>query len=97
RIDVRQLESGKAVGLPVAIRLSGTDTQTLRTYAERTKAILTETSIAERVRDDWGDESFALHVKTDPDRANIAGLTNQDVAMASLTATSGHQVTVLRE
>jgi multidrug efflux pump subunit AcrB len=97
RIDVRQLESGKAVGLPVAIRLSGTDPQTLRTYAERTKAILTETSIAERVRDDWGDESFALRLKTDPDRANLAGLTNQDVAVASLTATSGHQVTSLRE
>ena len=97
RIDVRQLESGKAVGLPVSIRLSGEDPQQLRAYAERAKAILVETSIAERVRDDWGDESFAVHLRTDPDRANIAGLTNQDVAMASLTATSGHQVTLLRE
>jgi multidrug efflux pump subunit AcrB len=97
RIDVRQLESGKAVGLPVAIRLSGDDPEQLRAYAERAKAILTETSIAERVRDDWGDESFAVHLRTDPDRANIAGLTNLDVAMASLTATSGHQVTSLRE
>ncbi|HEX4900766.1 MAG TPA: efflux RND transporter permease subunit, partial [Pyrinomonadaceae bacterium] len=97
RIDVRQLESGKAVGLPVSIRLSGEDQQTLRVYADRAKAILAETSFAERVRDDWGDESFAVRLKTDPDRANIAGLTNQDVAMASLTATAGHQVTSLRE
>ena len=97
RIDVRQLESGKAVGLPVAIRLSGEDQQMLRAYAERAKAILAETGIAERVRDDWGDESFTVHLKTDPDRANIAGLTNHDVAMASLTATSGYQVTKLRE
>ena len=97
RIDVRQLESGKAVGLPVAIRLSGGDQQMLRAYAERAKAILAETGVAERVRDDWGDESFTVHLKTDPDRANIAGLTNQDVAMASLTATSGYRVTTLRE
>ena len=97
RIDVRQLESGKAVGLPVAIRLTGADPQTLRAYAERTKGIFEETGIAERVRDDWGDESFALHLKTDSDRANSAGLTNLDVAMASLTATAGHQVTTLRE
>jgi multidrug efflux pump subunit AcrB len=97
RIDVRQLESGKAVGLPVAVRVSGQDVQMLRSYASRVKAILEETEIAERVRDDWGDESFAVRLKTDPDRANIAGLTNHDVAMASLAATYGTQVTTLRE
>ncbi len=97
RIDVRQLESGKAVGLPVAIRVSGQDVQTLRSYASRVKAILEETEIAERVRDDWGDKSFAVRLKTDPDRANIAGLTNHDVAMASLSATYGKEVTTLRE
>ena len=97
RIDVRQLESGKAVGLPVAIRLTGTDIPTLRGYSERAKAILEETAIAERVRDDWGEESFAVRLKTDSERANTAGLTNYDVAMASQSAMSGHQVTTLRE
>ncbi len=97
RIDVRQLESGKAVGLPVAIRLSGEDITTLRGYAERTKAILEKTAIADRVRDDWGEESFAVRLKTDAERANTAGLTNYDVAMASQSAMSGHQVTTLRQ
>ncbi|HKG78784.1 MAG TPA: efflux RND transporter permease subunit, partial [Pyrinomonadaceae bacterium] len=97
RIDVRQLESGKAVGLPVAIRVSGQDVKMLRSYARRVKEILEETEIAERVHDDWGDESFAVRLKTDPNRANIAGLTNHDVAMASLSATHGKQVTTLRE
>jgi len=97
RIDVRQLESGKAVGLPVAIRLSGEDIGMLRGYADRVSAILEETSIAERVRNDWGEESFAVRLKTDSERANNAGLTNYDVAMASQSAMSGHQVTTLRE
>src|SRR5690349_8339652 len=97
RIDVRQLESGKAVGLPVAIRLSGEDTSVLRGYADRVKSILNETSIADRTRDDWGEESFAVRLKTDSERANNAGLTNYDVAMASQSAMSGHQVTQLRE
>jgi multidrug efflux pump subunit AcrB len=97
RIDVRQLESGKAVGLPVAIRLSGEDTSMLRGYADRVKSILEETKIADRVRDDWGEESFAVRLKTDSERANTAGLTNYDVAMASQSAMSGHQVTQLRE
>jgi multidrug efflux pump subunit AcrB len=97
RLDVRQLESGKAVGLPVAIRLSGEDTGVLRGYADRVKSILNETSIADRTRDDWGEESFAVRLKTDSERANNAGLTNYDVAMASQSAMSGHQVTQLRE
>lgn len=97
RIDVRQLESGKAVGLPVAIRLTGEDPQTLRAFAERVKAILENTQLAERVRDDWGGESFAVRLQTNPDRAIISGLTNIDVAMASVTATYGQRVTSLRE
>jgi multidrug efflux pump subunit AcrB len=97
RIDVRQLESGKAVGLPVAIRLTGEDIPMLRGYAERTKAILEETAIADRVRDDWGEDSFAVRLKTDSERANTAGLSNYDVAMASQSAMSGHQVTTLRQ
>ena len=97
RIDMRQLEQGKAIGLPISIRLTGHDPQTLRNQAEQVKAIFEKTSIAERIRDDWGQESFAVRLKTDPDRANIAGVTNLDVAMASLSATSGHRVTSLRE
>jgi multidrug efflux pump subunit AcrB len=97
RIDVRQLESGKAVGLPVAIRLSGEDINTLRGYAARVQSIIEETEIAERPRDDWGEESFAVRLKTDAERANTAGLTNYDVAMASQSAMSGHQVTSLRD
>jgi multidrug efflux pump subunit AcrB len=97
RIDVRQLESGKAVGVPVQIRLSGSDIPTLRNLAERVKTILQGTGIAERVHDDWGTESFAVNLKTDPDRANLAGVTNIDVAASSAAATTGMQVTTLRE
>jgi hypothetical protein len=39
RIDVRQLESGKATGMPVSLRLSGEDPQVMRSYAERVKRI----------------------------------------------------------
>jgi multidrug efflux pump subunit AcrB len=81
----------------VAIRLSGEDIGMLRNYADRVSTILEETSIADRVRDDWGEESFAVRLKTDSERANNAGLTNYDVAMASQSAMSGHQVTQLRE
>ena len=77
--------------------VEGGVTEQTRQVLENVKAILEETEIAERVRDDWGGESFSVHLKTDPDRANIAGLTNHDVAMASLSATYGNEVTTLRE
>lgn len=97
RIDVRQLESGKAVGLPVQIRISGDDAATLRAQAEQVKEIFRAIPIAARIRDDWGDESFTVRLRTDPDRANLAGVSNYDVAAASATAISGHSVTSLRE
>ncbi|MBS1788220.1 MAG: efflux RND transporter permease subunit [Acidobacteria bacterium] len=97
RVDVRQLESGKAVGLPVQIRISGEDMALLRSQAEQVKEIFRSIPYATRVRDDWGDESFTVGLHTDPDRANLAGVTNYDVAAASATATSGYLVTKLRE
>jgi multidrug efflux pump subunit AcrB len=97
RIDVRQLESGKAVGLPVAIRISGDDAPTLRAKAEQVMDIFRAIPQAARPRDDWGDESFTVKLQTDPDRANLTGITNLDVAAASATALSGYAITSLRE
>jgi multidrug efflux pump len=97
RIDVRQLESGDSVGLPVAIRISGEDIGTLRATAERVKRILGNIPLASRVRDNWGEDRFNVELKVDSDRANLAGLTNLDVAGSSSTAISGTSLTALRE
>jgi multidrug efflux pump subunit AcrB len=83
--------------MPVEVRIAGGDMVTLRQEAEKVKNILRATSYAQRVRDDWGDDSFAVKLETDPDRANAAGITNLDVAASSAAGISGGQVTVLRE
>ena len=97
RIDVRQLESGDAVGLPVQIRVSGDDSATIRDIAGRVKNTLRSIPIAARVRDDWGEDRFNADLAIDPDRANLAGVTNLDVAQASSAAMNGYQVSTLRE
>jgi multidrug efflux pump subunit AcrB len=97
RIDVRRLETGSPIGVPVSIRVSGEDIATLRGLADEVSEILRTTPHAERVRDNWGPESFAVRLKTEPDLANAAGLTNYDVAAASATALAGHVVSTLRE
>jgi multidrug efflux pump subunit AcrB len=97
RLDVRQLETGPPVGIPVSIRLSGDDVATLRELSGRLAGIFRAMPIASRVRDNWGPESFAVRLRTDSDKANLSGLTNYDVAAAAASAMSGVPVSVLRE
>ncbi|MCL2447654.1 MAG: efflux RND transporter permease subunit [Polyangiaceae bacterium] len=97
RIDVRELENGKPVGVPISFRISGSDIGVLRDLAEKTAAILRSDPRAERVRDDWGEESFQVNLRVDPDRANLAGVTNFDVARSSAGSLNGEVVGSLRD
>jgi multidrug efflux pump subunit AcrB len=93
RVDVRQLEMGPPVGVPVAIRLSGDDMPTLQALSAQLMATLRRNPHAERVHQDWGAQSFTVDVAIDPDRANRAGLTNADVAVSTAVGLNGLEVT----
>ena len=41
------------------------------------------------VQNDWFAESPEVKLKIDPDRANLAGITNRDVAASTTAAMSG--------
>ena len=97
QIDVKQLEMAKPVGTPVAVEISGSDISTLRKLAEQAKGILRTTSLSARIRDDWGEPEFAVKLQTDPERANLSGITNLDVAAASALGMYGYPVTTLRQ
>ncbi|WP_342381493.1 efflux RND transporter permease subunit [Myxococcus stipitatus] len=97
RIDVRELETGKPVGIPVSVRVSGEDITQLRAIAERAKALFRSLPGTARTRDDWGSDTFSVKLEVDPDRANLAGVTNLDVALSSAAAMNGMTVGQLRE
>jgi multidrug efflux pump subunit AcrB len=97
RIDVRQLETGKPVGIPVSIRISGEDVATLRRLSSEVQAILRGQRDACRVRDDWGDAAMSVRLEVDPDRANLSGVSNLDAALSSAASLSGLPVATLRE
>jgi multidrug efflux pump subunit AcrB len=97
RIDVRQLETSRAIDAPVETRISGQDIGELRRLAEEVKEIYRALPEAERVRDDWGAESFVANLQVEQDRANLAGISNLDVAASSAVGISGFNVTNLRE
>jgi multidrug efflux pump subunit AcrB len=97
RLDARELETGKAVGIPVQVRVTGEGIETLREIGERVKTILRAVAIADRVRDDWGADSFKVRLTVDADRATFAGVSNREVALSSATAMNGILVTTVLE
>ncbi len=97
RIDVRQLDTGAASPYPVQIRISGDDPGVLRDTAKQVADIFRADPRAVRIRDDWGDPAFTVQLQVDPDRANLAGITNLDVAISSTMGMSGYPVAQLRE
>ena len=97
RIDVRQLENGAVVGVPVSFRISGPEIAELRRASEEVRAILRRHPDVERARDDWGADSFAVRLEVNPDRASLAGVTNLDVAQSAAAGLSGARVGQLRD
>jgi multidrug efflux pump subunit AcrB len=97
RIDIRQLETGKPVGIPISIRISGADTDVLHRLSSDLQATFRAQPGATRVRDDWGEPTMTVRLKVDPDRANLSGVTNLDVALSSAASVNGLPVSTYRE
>ncbi|MGH9747624.1 MAG: efflux RND transporter permease subunit [Candidatus Acidiferrales bacterium] len=105
RVDVRQLQTNP-VDYPVELRVTGLadvksteedkDIANLRSISLKVGDVLRAVPVSARVRDDWGPDGYQVSLKVDPDRANLAGVTNQDVANSSTAAMSGTGLTNLR-
>jgi multidrug efflux pump subunit AcrB len=89
RCDVRQLETGKPVGIPISIRISGEDIATLRSIAGEVATALRAAPTSARVRDNWGPPGIIARLAVDDDRANLSGVTRLDVALSTSAAISG--------
>jgi multidrug efflux pump len=105
-ITVRQLQTNP-VETPVEILVSGQadvdpraeiqDIQTLRTIASQAMGIVRPSPGVSVLRDDWGPDSLQVKIEIDPDRANLVGISNADVANSSAAAISGAPVGTFKE
>jgi multidrug efflux pump subunit AcrB len=105
-VTVHQLQTNP-VEFPVEVRISGTsdvdparepaDIYNLRALADGVEGILRTVPGVQVVQNDWFGESPEVKLRIDPDRANLAGITNRDVATSTTAAMSGTAVTTLRE
>src|SRR6202023_1928156 len=73
------------------------DIQTLRGIAAQTMNILGQAKGIAVMRDDWSPDSPQVRIQIDPDRANVVGITNADVANSTAAAITGAPVGLLRE
>ncbi|MCR9199221.1 MAG: efflux RND transporter permease subunit [Planctomycetaceae bacterium] len=85
---------------PVTLRVSGNgnaDIAQLRQAAEDVKDIIRDQPETWNVHDKWGIDGYELNVNIDEDRANLAGVTNSQVAATLNAYFSGRLLTTFRE
>lgn len=94
---IRPLELGSPAWPPVAIRVSGRDTDQLFAMVDDIKARLRETPGATQITDNWGTRNKKIRIEIDDARARLAGVTHQDIALSLQTYFSGIETTEFRE
>ena len=97
RATVRSLQIGSPFAAPVEVRLSARDPETLWDMVTAVKARLRATAGARNVHDDWGPRSKKLVIDVDQARAQLAGVTNQDVAISLSAALTGFETIEFRQ
>ncbi len=107
-LEMRQIQLN-AVDYPIEIHImdmadfnytqevEARDITTLRELAGKLESILRKVPETAFVRNDWFEDSFIVKLEVDPDRANLSGITNKDVATSAATGLSGAELTTFIE
>ena len=96
-ITVGPLAGGGGGASDVAIRISGPEVDELYAISDDIKRILNDMPEATNISDDWGPKSKKVVIDIDQERAERAGVTNQDVAVSLRTSLSGFNAGSFRE
>ena len=97
RITVDLFMLGPPIRDPVAFRLSGQDADTLRRKAREMVGVFKGIPGTKEPYSNWGATGYQVDVKIDPYAANLAGVTNADVAFTTRALLSGAHLTTYRE
>ena len=88
---------GPPIRDPLAFRLSGPDSKILRHMAREMVLIFKQNPSTLTPYSNWGAPGYQVRVKIDPYAANLAGVSNADVALTIKTLLSGAHLTNYRE
>lgn len=96
-VTIHPLGLGPPIEIPIEVRVSGEDTETLFGLVDRVRSHLRSIPGTKSVRDNWGMRTKKLVVRIDEARALRAGVTNEDVAVSLQTVLTGIETTQFRE
>ncbi len=96
-INVSLLAGGGGGGGDVEVRVSGDSPDELYRIADRIKKKMTQIAAAKNIKDDWGPKIKKFIIDIDQDKANRAGVTNQDIAISLQTALTGFNAGSFRD
>ncbi|HLF66360.1 MAG TPA: efflux RND transporter permease subunit, partial [Gammaproteobacteria bacterium] len=94
---LRPLTFGPDAWPPIAIRISGRDTDELFTLSEAVKAHLMTLPGTKFVTDDWGARSKKIVLNIDEAKAQMSGVTHEDIALSVQTFLTGIEASEYRE
>ncbi|MEO0471692.1 MAG: efflux RND transporter permease subunit, partial [Bacteroidota bacterium] len=96
-VRVARLAGGGGGGSDVAVRVSGPEPDQLFRIAEQIKAEMLKIPGSQNIGDDWGPKIKKFIINIDQNKANRAGISNQDIALSLQTALSGFRMGAFRE
>jgi multidrug efflux pump subunit AcrB len=88
---------GPSFNYEVALRISGSDPETLRDLSERVQSIMQSDPRCIEVCDDWRRRVPSIIIDVDQYRARRAGVSNRDIARSLGAIFSGNTIDVFRE
>ena len=94
---ISKLQQGGGSAQPIAIRVSGKQMDKLNEIIEQIKGKLAAIPGSKNIQDDWGLRSKKLLVKVDQAKAQLAGITSQDIVTSLQTLLGGMEVERFRE
>lgn len=96
-ITVRTAMLGPLIKYPVEFRLIGEDDAVLRAKGEEMLEVLRKTKGTQRVWTNWGNSSPQVSIDVNSEAANLAGVSNLDVAQSLNSLISGRRLTTFNE
>jgi multidrug efflux pump subunit AcrB len=97
RITVDEFMLGPPIKDPVAFRLSGPDRDVIGRQAQEMIRLFKQTQGTVRPYSNWGAPANQVELAIDSYAANLAGVTNADIAFTSSALLSGGLLTTYRE
>lgn len=96
-VRIAPLAGGGGGGSDVEVRISGDSPEELFRISESIKQEMNRIAGSKNIKDNWGPKIKKFVVDIDQDKANRAGVSNQDIAVSMRTALTGFNSGAFRD